>query len=118
MFKLTGYMDDEKTAMLRCECGKVKTITYSNLSIHYSKYCMLKDGVELTCPYCGRKQTEKYIPLESQCVNVPNQTSSKHQHFSASNLPYWFHKSVRPIFILQAYVSSPPFDYHHINPLN
>ena len=94
MFKLTGYMDDEKTAMLRCECGKVKTITYSNLSIHYSKYCMLKDGVELICPYCGRKQTEKYIPLESQSVNVQNQTSSKHQHLSASNLPYWMTRDI------------------------
>ncbi len=77
MFELTGYMEDEKFAMLRCECDRINGIEfvpYSDLEVHTEKYCVLKDGVELVCSNCGRKQTEKYIPLEAQTfshVNLP-----------------------------------------------
>lgn len=68
MFELIGYMEDEKFAKFRCECDRtsVAFVPYSDLEVHSEKYCVLKDNVELICSHCGRKQTEKYIPLENQ----------------------------------------------------
>lgn len=76
MFELTGYMEDEQFAMLRCECDRtsVTFVPYSDLEIRSEKYCVLKDNVELICSHCGKKQTDKYIPLEQQTfshINIP-----------------------------------------------
>ena len=79
MFELTGYSDyseDKKFAMVRCECDRtsIAFVPYSDLEVHSEKYCVLKDDVELICSHCGRKQTEKYIPLEQQTfshINIP-----------------------------------------------
>lgn len=76
MFELIGYMENEKFAKFRCECDRtsVTFVPYSDLEVHTEKYCVLKDNVELICTHCGKKQTEKYIPLEQQTfshINIP-----------------------------------------------
>lgn len=76
MFELIGYMEDEKFVKLRCECDRtsVTFVPYSDLEIRSEKYCVLKDNVELICSHCGKKQTDKYIPLEQQTfshINIP-----------------------------------------------
>lgn len=76
VFELIGYMEDEKFAKLRCECDRtlIAFVPYSDLEVHSEKYCVLKDDVELICSECGRKQAEKYIPLEQQTfshINIP-----------------------------------------------
>ena len=79
MFELIGYSEyseDKKFAHLRCECDRTSTIfvPFSDLESRSKNYCVLKDGVELICPNCGRKHTDKYIPLEPQTfshINLP-----------------------------------------------
>lgn len=74
MFNLVDYMEEEQGALLRCECKRIKTILFSDLESRSENYCVLKDGVELICPNCGRKHTDKYIPLEPQTfshINLP-----------------------------------------------
>lgn len=77
MFNLVDYMEEEKFAMLRCECDRtqgIEFVPYSDLESRSENYCVLKDGVELVCSNCGRKHTDKYIPLEPQTflhIHIP-----------------------------------------------
>ena len=53
---------------LRCSCTRfnIVDVPLDKFETITDKYCVLKDGVEITCPKCGNIHTEKFIPLEDQ----------------------------------------------------
>lgn len=53
---------------LRCSCDRsaIAYIPLDKFEAITDTYCVLKDGVTLTCPKCGAVHTNKYIPLETK----------------------------------------------------
>ncbi len=78
MFKMSDYISPEIAAesniqpyvSLRCDCSPFAVEDYP-LDLFEEvndDYCVLKDGVSLTCEICGAVHTSenKFIPLEDQ----------------------------------------------------
>lgn len=63
---------------VRCDCGEETYVETDKFETVNDKYCVLKDGVTITCPTCGASQSapDKYIPkgveiLPSQVRHLP-----------------------------------------------
>lgn len=72
MFEMTSYREQDgffpKGIDLRCECAASSFECLDKFETVNDKYCVLKDGVTITCPVCGKSQSapDKYIPKETQ----------------------------------------------------
>lgn len=82
MFEMVDYIDERKAkelnispcVELRCNCrpGAVGDEPLDKFETVTDKYCVLKDGITLTCELCGQVHTEKYIPKETHSkVQLP-----------------------------------------------
>lgn len=80
MFKMADYISPERAAenqmqpcvSLRCNCSPFAVEEYP-LDIFEEvtdDYCILKDGVSLTCNVCGAVQKNRHILLEDQNSGV------------------------------------------------
>lgn len=76
MFEMADYISPERAVQgnvqpcvsLRCKCSPYAVEDYplDLFSEVTDDYCILKDGVTLSCESCGAVQKDRYIPLENQ----------------------------------------------------